>query len=39
MEKHLDLARELKQLGNMEVTMRAVIFDALGAVLKGLKKS
>ena len=35
-EKYLDLARELKKLWNMEVTIIPIVIGALGTVNKGL---
>ena len=35
-DKYLDLARELKKLWNMKVTIIPVVTDALGTVTKGL---
>ena len=37
-DKYLDLARELKKLWNMRVTVIPIVDSALGTVLKGLKK-
>ena len=37
-DKYLDLARELKILRNMKVTIIPVVIDALGTVTKGLLK-
>ena len=37
-DKSLDLARELKKLSNMKVTVIPIIFIALGTVTKGLFK-
>ena len=37
-DKYLDLARELKKLGNMIVTNVPVVFGAFGTVTKGLSK-
>ena len=37
--KYLDLARELRKLWNMMVTVIPIVIDALGAVSNGLKKS
>ena len=34
--KYLDLARELKKLRNMKVTMIPIVIGALGTVTKGL---
>ena len=36
--KYLDLARELKKLWNMEVTIVPIVIGALGMVTKGLLK-
>ena len=36
MNKYLDLARELKRLWNMEVTIISIEIGALGIVTKGL---
>ena len=36
--KYLDLARELKKLLNMKVTIIPIIIGALGTVIKGLLK-
>ena len=35
---HLDLARELKKLWNMKVTIVSIVFGALGTITKGLLK-
>ena len=35
-EKYLDLARELKKLWNMKVTVIPIVIGALGTVTKGL---
>ena len=35
-DKYLDLARELKKLWNMKVTIIPIVIDALGTVTKGL---
>ena len=35
-DKYLDLARELKKLWNMKVTVIPIVIGALGAVTKGL---
>ena len=35
-DKYLDLARELKKLWNMKVTVITVVIGALGTVTKGL---
>ena len=37
-DKYLDLARELKKLWNMKVTIVPVVIGALGTVTKGLLK-
>ena len=37
-DKYLDLARELKKLWNMKVTMVPILIGALGTVTKGLSK-
>ena len=37
-DKYLDLARELKQLLNMKVTIITIVIDAFGTVTKGLLK-
>ena len=37
-DKYLDLARELKKLWNMEVTIIPVVIGAFGTVTKGLLK-
>ena len=37
-DKYLDLARELKKLWNMKVTIIPVVIDAFGTVTKGLLK-
>ncbi len=37
-DKYLDLARELKKLWNMRVTVIPIIVSALEALLSGLKK-
>ena len=36
--KYLDLARELKKLWNMKVTIVPIVIDALGTITKGLLK-
>ena len=36
MSKYLDLARELKKLWNMKVTVIPIVVGALGTVTKGL---
>ena len=38
MDKFLDLARELKNLLNMKVTVIPIVVGALGMVPKGLEK-
>ena len=37
-DKYLDLARELKKLGNMPVTIIPIVIGAFGTVTKGLLK-
>ena len=37
-DKYLDLARELKKLWNMKMTVIPIVIDALGTVTKGLVK-
>ena len=37
-DKYLDLARELKKLWNMKVTIIPIVNDAFGTVTKGLLK-
>ena len=37
-EKYLDLARELKKLWNMKVTIVPIVIGALGTVTEGLLK-
>ena len=37
-DKYLDLARELKKLWNMKVTIVPIVIGALGAITKGLLK-
>ena len=37
-DKYLDLARELKKLWNMKVTIILIVIDAFGTVTKGLLK-
>ena len=37
-DKYLDLPRELKNLGNMKVTIVPIVIGALGTVTKGLSK-
>ena len=37
-DKHLDLARELKKLWNMKVTIISVVIGAFGTVTKGYLK-
>ena len=36
--KYLDLARELKKLWNMKVTIVLIMIDAIGTITKGLLK-
>ena len=36
--KYLDLARELKKLWNMQVTIIPIVIGAFGTVTKGLQK-
>ena len=38
-EKYLDLARELKNLWNMKVTIVPIVIGVLGTITKGLLKS
>ena len=38
MDKYLDLARELKKLWNMQVTIIPIVIVAFGTVTKGLLK-
>ena len=38
MDKYLDLARELKKLWNMKVTIVPIVVGALGTITKGLLK-
>ena len=38
-DKYLDLARELKKLWNMKVTIEPIVIGALGTITKGLLKS
>ena len=38
-DKYLDLARELKKLWNMKVTIIPIVIDAFGTVTKGLLKA
>ena len=38
MDKYLDLARKLKKLWNMKVTVISIVIGALGTVTKGLIK-
>ena len=38
-DKYLDLARELKKLWNMKVTIVPIVIGALGTITKGLLKS
>ena len=37
-DKYLDLARELKKLWNMKVTIVPIVIGALGTITKGLLK-
>ena len=37
-DKYLDLARELKKLWNIKVTIAPIVIDALGTITKGLLK-
>ena len=37
-DKYLDLARELKKLRNMKVTIVLIVIDAFGTITKGLLK-
>ena len=37
-DKYLDLARELKKLWNMKVTIVRIVIGALGTISKGLLK-
>ena len=37
-DKYLDLARELKNLGNMKVTIIRIVIGAFGTVTKGFLK-
>ena len=37
-DKYLNLARELKKLGNMKVTIVPIVIGALGTITKGLLK-
>ena len=37
-DKYLDLARELKKLWNMQVTIIPIVIGAFGTVTKGLRK-
>ena len=37
-DKYLDLARELKKLWNMKVTVIPIVIGALGTIPKGLVK-
>ena len=37
-DKYLDLARELKKLWNMQVTIVPIMIGALGTITKGLLK-
>ena len=38
MDKYLDLARELKKIRNMKVTIILIVIGAFGTVTKGLLK-
>ena len=38
-DKYLNLARELKKLWNMRVTILPIVIGALGTITKGLLKS
>ena len=38
-DKYLDLARELKKLWNMQVTIISIVIGAFGTVTKGLLKA
>ena len=35
-DKYLDLARELKKLGNMKVKVILIVISAIGSVTKGM---
>ena len=37
-DKHLDLARELKRLWNMKMTIAPIVIGAFGTITKGLLK-
>ncbi len=37
-DKYLDLARELKKLGNMKANIVPIVIDAFGTITKGLFK-
>ena len=37
-DEYLDLARELKKLWNIQVTIRPIVIGAFGTVTKGLLK-
>ena len=37
-DKYLDLARELRKLWNVKVTMIPIVIDALGMIPKGLER-
>ena len=37
-DKYLDLARELKKLWNMKVTIALIVIGGLGTIIKGLLK-
>ena len=37
-DKYLDLVRELKELWNMQVTLKPIVIGASGTVIKGLLK-
>ena len=37
-DKYLDLARELKKLWNMKVTIVPIVIGAFGTVIEGLRK-
>ena len=37
-DEYIDLARELKKLGNMRMTIVPIVIDAFGTVTKGLCK-
>ena len=38
-DKYLELARELKKLWNMKLTLIPTVFGALGMILKGLVRN